>query len=112
MNIQPKNIIQATLMGSTLTKYYSAPAATSTVITKLTACNTDSTAYTVDVHLVASGGTPGTSNAIVKGYPVAANFTVDITELVGHVLAPGASIYALASVASKVVIRGSGMEAS
>ena len=52
---------------------YTCPANTRTFIKDINVCNTTGGAITVNVHLVPSGGTADTTNALVYGYSIAAN---------------------------------------
>jgi len=51
---------------------YTCPASTRTFIKDINVCNTTGGAVTVNVHLVPSGGTADTTNALVYGYSIAA----------------------------------------
>jgi hypothetical protein len=51
---------------------YTCPASTRTFIKDINVCNTTGGAVTVNVHLVPSGGTADTTNALVYGYSIGA----------------------------------------
>ena len=110
MAVIAKNIVPSTLLDATVATLYTVPAVTRAVIQKATVTNLDTVARTVTVHLVPSGGTAADTNAILKAYPVPANFTLDLPDLGSHVLEPGATIQALGSAASVLSLRVSGVE--
>lgn len=83
-------------------------AASVTILDKVTATNTDAGSQTLTVYLVPNGGSPGGSNTIYSALSLTAGTEVDLTALQNQILAAGDSIQMLASVASKIVVRGSG----
>lgn len=96
---------------SPVTALYTAPAATRTIVDKMTATNIDaSTARTVTVNIVPSGGSAGSDNTITSVLSIAANTAVDLTEIKNHILAAGDAIWVTAGTANKIVVRLSGRE--
>lgn len=110
MTVTAKTLINAKYAGNSLTTEYTTPANTRTIIDKLTATNTDSGAQTVDIHLVPTGNSATAANKIIQEVSIASKATRDFTELQNQILSAGDFISIVASVASKVVIRGSGRE--
>jgi hypothetical protein len=110
MTVTAKALIQAKYAADSATTEYTTPANTRTIIDKFTATNTDSSARTLSVHIVASGGTASASNLITSALSIAIGASVDVPEMKNQILNAGDFISVLASVATKVVIRGSGRE--
>lgn len=79
----------------TVTTFYTVPALTRSIVKSIEIANTTAAALTVNLYLVESGGSPGTSNAIMYGYSIPAN---GIHQWTGtEVLNVGDSIQATAS---------------
>lgn len=78
------------------------------IIDKFTATNYDSATRTISVNLVASGGTAGNNNLIVKTKSLLAGETYTFPEIVGQTLADGDFISTIASTATSITIRSSG----
>ena len=110
MTVTAKTLIQSRYAGVVDTTEYTVPAATTTIIDKFTATNTDASARTVTVNLVAPSGSVSPANVITSAFSIAAGASVDLPEIKNHVLETGAFISVVASVATKVVIRASGRE--
>lgn len=110
MTVKAKNIIPGTMLTASVATLYTVPASTKALIQKMSCVNTDTVARTVTIHLVASGETATPTNMIVKALPIAAGYTADISDASAHLLEAGGSIQALASTASVVSIRVSGVE--
>jgi hypothetical protein len=89
---------------------YTAPAATRTIIDKMTATNTDASARTITVNIVPSSGTLGGGNTITSAVSIAAGAVYDLSEMKNQILSSGDGVWASASVGSKVVVRLSGRE--
>ena len=64
-------------------------------------CNTDSTARTVSIYGVPSGGTPGVGNIIMKDLVIPATDTYKF-DIERFVLGPGEKIYVVADVTSVI----------
>lgn len=110
MSVTAKKIIPGSQLTNAAATYYTAPANTTTQIRKLTFVNNDSSAHTVTVYLVPSGGTAGVTNLLVKAAAIAAGATFEAFEAEGHILQTGDFIQALADAGSQVTIQGSGVE--
>jgi hypothetical protein len=110
MAVTAKQLAAADFAANTATTIYTVPANTRTIIDKFTACNTDASARTLSIHIVASGGSVGDSNLILDALSIAANTTVEIEFMKNHVLETGQTIRAFASQASTISIRCSGRE--
>lgn len=88
--------------------YYTATARTQ--IQKLTISNPSAvTAYTATVYWVASTGAPTSLNAIETTRTILPLETWDVFSLIGHTLAAGDSIQALASTTNVLNFFGSGL---
>jgi hypothetical protein len=113
----PKVVPTALLTNSTAT-LYTTPSTTTPIgaiarakLTSIVFCNTDSSARTVTLYLVASGGTAGVSNTILAGASIPAGKTWVFD--VGHdgiPLGNGETIQGRASVTSVVSYRISVVE--
>ncbi len=90
--------------------YYTAPANTTAEIGAATVTNVTATARTVTVSLVPSGGSAGLTNIVVQTRTVPANAAVQLWELIGQKLPPGATIQALADAATAVNLTVGGYE--
>jgi len=109
MSVNVKTIIQSKQAESAQTTQYTATNCKA-IVDKFTATNTSVLNQTISVNLVASGGSVGDSNLVVKNRSIAPGETYTFPELVGQVLEPGAFISTIASVATAVTIRSSGRE--
>jgi len=101
------NIIPAKTAENTQTTQYTSTGV-QTIIDKFTATNYNTAAATISVSLVASGGTTGNDNLIVKTKTLLPTETYTFPELVGHVLPAGGFISTIAGTASAINIRASG----
>lgn len=109
MTVTTKVLIAAKDAENAQTTQYTATGLTA-IIDKFTATNHDSSARTLSVNLVTSGGSAGTTNLIVKEKTLQAGETYTFPELVGQALAAGGFISTLASAASAICIRANGRE--
>lgn len=82
------------------------------VIDTFTATNTNTVNVSFSVNLVASGGSPGDSNLVLKTKTIQPGETYLCPELVGQVLENGGFISTLASVASSITISAAGRDIS
>jgi len=73
-DITPTQLGQAAITG-TIATLYTTPTGFRTFVKDLNICNTTAGALTVNVHLVPSGGSATTANAILYAYSIAANTT-------------------------------------
>lgn len=89
---------------------YTAPVNTTTILKKVTITNTSASAATVTLYVVTSAGTPGAANTVTSAKAIAAGATYEAYEVENHVLAAGDSLQALASAASALSLKVSGIE--
>lgn len=94
------------------TTYYTAGSGIRSRVEKATICNTDSSARTFSLYLVPTGGSAGVTNQLIDTRSVNVDETITISELIGQWLAPGDFIVAVASAASALTLRISGVEVS
>jgi hypothetical protein len=106
-DITPVQLGQAAITG-TIATLYTTPARVRTFVKDLNICNTTAGAVTVDVHLVVSGGSATTANAILYGYSIAANTTYRWTGV--QIMNEGGTIRIKASTTG-LTITASGAEA-
>jgi len=109
MAVTVKNIIPPKQAENAQTSQYTATNC-KCIIDKFTVTNTNSSNVTISVNLVASGGSAGNSNLIVKTRSVVPGETYLCPELVGQVLEAGGFISTLASAATSLTITASGRE--
>ena len=107
MAVTISNIIPAKTAENAQTTQYTSNGV-QTIIDKFTATNYNTTAATISVNLVASAGSAGNDNLIVKTKTLQPSETYTFPELVGHVLPNGGFISTIASAASTINIRASG----
>lgn len=107
MAVTISNIIPAKTAENTQTTQYTSTNV-QTIIDKFTATNYNTAAATISVNLVASGGSPGNDNLIVKTKTLQPSETYTFPELVGQVLENGTFISTIAGTASAINIRASG----
>lgn len=109
MAVTVKNLIPAKQAENSQTTQYTATNCKA-IIDKFTVTNTNTANVTFSVNLVASGGTAGTDNLIVKTRSIVPGETYLCPELVGQVLEAGGFISTLAGTASALTITASGRE--
>ena len=107
MAVTISNIIPAKTAENTQTTQYTSTNV-QTIIDKFTATNYSASAATISVNLVASGGSAGNDNLIVKTKTLQPAETYTFPELVGQVLPNGSFISTIAGTASAINIRASG----
>ncbi len=88
---------------------YTVPAGTTTVVTLIVLCNTDTSDRTFRLHHVDSAGSSSASNALFYDYAIAAGRTF-IPPLSGMVGQAGQMLRGLASSASKITYAIYGIE--
>lgn len=103
----PKRLYQGQ-PGTAETTLYTVPASVSTIIKEIILCNTTSTAATISISAVPSGGTAGVANRIIAGFSVAANDTKTVP--LSTVLNTGDFLSALQGTASAITVTTSGVE--
>jgi hypothetical protein len=107
MSVSISNIIPAKIAEASQTTQYTSTGV-QTIIDKFTATNYSAVAATLSVNLVASAGSAGDSNLIVKTKTLQPSETYTFPELVGHVLPVGGFISTIAGTATSINIRASG----
>ena len=80
------------------------------IIKKVPLSNTTGSSRTVDMHIVAAGGSAAVTNQILEAYAVAANTTASPDVMVNQIIPKGAFLQALASAASAITVIISGVE--
>ena len=108
MTVTVKNIIPSKQMEAAQTTQYTATNC-KTIIDKFTATNTSAANATINVNLVASGGSAGSANLITDTRVIAPDETYTFPELVGQVLEPSGFI-STSGTASALTIRANGRE--
>jgi len=109
MAVTVKNIVPAKQLEASQTAQYTAVNC-KTIIDKATVTNTNSANVTFSTNLVASGGSAGNENLIVKTHTVVPGETYLCPELVGQVLESGGFISTLAGTATSLTFTASGRE--
>lgn len=80
------------------------------IIDKCTIVNYSTTAASISIYLPASGASAASNNLVLQNKTLQAGETYTCPEVVGHVLASGGSIVAVASAALAIALRVSGRE--
>lgn len=111
MAVISKELVPAKQLEAVPTKQYTSESVTTTV-DKCTVTNTGAVNATVSIYLVASGGTEGAGNQIIKTRAISPNQTYLCPEIVGQTLDSGTSLSASASIATTLTIRVGGREIS
>ena len=109
MSVITKNIIPRKQAENSITTQYTATGVRC-IIDKLTATNISASPVTIDVYLVAPGGTASDVNRVVKTRTIVANESYTFPQVVGQILEAGGFLATNASAASALVISGSGRE--
>ena len=109
MGVTVKNLIPRKQAENAQTTQFTATNC-KTIIDKATVTNTNTTNVTISVNLVASGGSAGNGNLIVKTRSIVPGETYLCPELVGQVLEAGGFISTLASSATSLTFAVSGRE--
>ena len=107
MAVYISNIIPAKIAEATQVTQYTSTGV-QTIIDKFTATNYSASPATISVNLVASAGSAGNDNLIVKTKTLQAAETYTFPELVGQVLPNNGFISTIAGTASAINIRASG----
>jgi hypothetical protein len=109
--VTPRNIIPGIRVESTVETYYTVPLNTRCIVKKVTLTNDDmGAAYTVDIWIVPSGGTPIAGNKIGENVAVGPTETKEIFFLENVVMEAGATLQMQASTGNKLTLFGSGIE--
>ena len=104
-NVTPVQLGLAAITGTVAT-LYTVPLLTKTYLKDINICNTTASSITVNVYLVPSGGTAGTSNALLYGFSVAANSIYHWSGV--QVLNTGQSLQVSASTTGTTIIASGG----
>lgn len=110
MAVTPVVLIAAKNVEASQTTQYTVPDGVTTIIDKFTVTNYDTAVRTISVNIVASGGSTGNDNLIIKSKSIQASECYNFPELVGMVLTAGMFISTIASSATKLNMRASGRE--
>ena len=109
MTVTVKNIIPRKQAENSQTTQYTASNC-KTIIDKFTVTNTSASNVTFSCNLVASAGSAGDSNLIVKSRTIVPSETYLCPELIGQTLEAGGFISTLAGAATSLTISASGRE--
>lgn len=109
MAVTIKNLVPAKQLENAQTTQYTATNCKA-IIDKATVTNTSAGNVNFSCNLVASGGSAGNSNLIVKTRAIAPGETYRCPELVGHVLDVNGFISTLASAVTSLTFQVSGRE--
>lgn len=109
MSVTIKQLIPAKQAENAQTTQYTAVACKA-VIDKFTVTNTSTNNVTLSVNIVASGGSAGNNNLIIKARTILPSETYLCPELVGQALEASSFISTLASAATSLTIACSGRE--
>lgn len=107
MTVIAKCLLEAKFAESSQTTQYTVGSGTRTIVDKFTAYANAATS--LNVNVVASGGTAGASNLKVAK-TLASGETYTFPEIVGQILNAGDFLSTIAGTSSAVVIRASGRE--
>lgn len=109
MAVTVKNLIPRKQAENSQTTQYTATNCKA-VIDKFTVTNTSASNVTLSVNLVASGGSAGDSNLVLKAKSIAPSETYTCPELVGQTLEASGFISTIAGAATSLTISASGRE--
>lgn len=109
MQTQPRQLIPAQYLTSSLATYYTGEAGKNTIISKLTLTNVSAGVDNVDVHIVASGDTATAENRVLSQKALDSNQSFPVYQLEGQILKAGDTIQAKADNGTAVVIMASGV---
>jgi hypothetical protein len=76
------------------------------LVKRLAVANTTDTGVNLTLHAVPSGGSIATGNTELNEYAIAADTSVDLTELIGGYYQEGTTLQAFASSANALVMHG------
>lgn len=106
--VTPKTLVEGILLTGSAATLYTTPASTTAVIRSITITNTDSSARTVTLYMIASGDTAAAKNTVLPATSLAAGEVLVMDEI--HVMMTGDFIQGFASVTNVVSIRVDGSE--
>lgn len=105
----PKRLFAPAQLTNSLATYYTSTGV-KTIIDKLTLTNNDSSARTVDVHIVPNGGSASATNKFINAVSINAASSYACPEIVGHVMESGEFLQMVASANTAISARASGRE--
>lgn len=105
-----KVFVQGTLLTASAATYYTAGTGVQARIDKCTVSNPTATARTFTLYLIPSGGSAADATTVIKDRGVNAGETYTCPEVVGQWLNAGGFVQALASAATALSLRMSGVE--
>jgi len=109
--IVEKVLVESVQLTNAAVVYYTTSIKVLTVIRRATVCNTTAGAVTVTIYITLPGASPAAGNTVIYQQSIPAGKTVDLYQLVNHVLTTaGTSIQALASANTSLTFRVSGYE--
>ncbi len=111
MTVTAKTLLEAKQLESTQTTQYTADGVTAK-ISKFTVTNTSSSNVSFSCNIVASGGSASSSNLIINDRSVSAGETYLCPEMTGQVISTGGFVSTIASSATSLTARISGIEIS
>lgn len=91
MAVFPKQLATPRQIPNSVTTIYTSTNV-KTIIDRCVICNTTGTAATLELYLVESGGTAGTSNQAIKTRSIAAGETYLCPEVAGQILSDGGTL--------------------
>ncbi len=97
--------ISATVIGSAQT-IFTVRDDTLAEVKQLAVANTSGTAATISLHSVPSGGSASTGNTELGAFSIAANTSVDLTDLIGGLYAPGVTLEVFSGTTNVLVVHG------
>lgn len=106
----PKAFVDGTNLTAVAATYYTAGSGVRAIIKKATFVNDHTSAVTVTINIVPSGGAADYKNRITKTKSIAAGETWVCYEIEGHIINASGFISMLASVTEKIGCRISGYE--
>lgn len=109
MTVTSKVLTQGRYVPAVLTNVYTANELDA-IVDQFTAVNIGGSNVALTIHLVPLGGTAVAENRIMGPREIAPGQTYLLSEAMGHVIANGGTIWAVASVADAISIRVSGRE--
>jgi hypothetical protein len=110
MTVTAKGLLEAKYAENSETTQYTSTGVR-TIIDKFTGCNVSGSAASLNVKIIASGGTASADETIVIK-TIQPNETYTFPEIVGQVLEAGDFLSTTAGTASAIVIRLSGRQVS
>lgn len=108
MSVSPTSLIDTQYLPNIAGTIYTA--STTTLVTAANVTNSSAAIASFSLHLVPSGGSASGANQIIDTKRLAVNESYQMPELQGQALTPGDTIQAVASAASAINIKVTGVE--